>query len=507
MDEAEAASIEMGDADTLASFVAATTKITGMDRIGATALVRERAAALAQISADITFRTLASLRSIVSSCGVLPGRKLLFLLSDGFALQFYSDDIVHKLRQVTDAAATAGIVIYTLDARGLVPNEPHTFITKQDGLNALASDTGGRFIHNTNALEGAIVKTMEETSRYYLLGWHVDPDKLRAGHYSSIRVSIPDRPDLKVRLRRDSINLSGLVADEKDRAQHTSTTAASGNGLVKALEYPWPISGLPTSLYCGFLYMPDKGAYALDISMQAEVERADAGDGGSGAGMRVEVMGVVADRNGKTVGGFKVSLDKPSDPPKDAGADNSEIYLQPFGFDPSRNLPGSRGRERPKDRPCRQRASMDRGTPARTWADRGEQCLSDSPSPGRRCRGRRPFSRHVRPESDQYRLPHRFQFASLLSGTDIQPFRCSSSPARDCLSGKPGSDPVASAEVESAESGENRSPVYRLLSANGRPDAGRVCSRDLRRSGRRESNRHTEASFLDSMTASAQGVR
>lgn len=335
MDEAEAASIEMGDTDTLASFVAATMKITGMDRPSATALVRQRAAALAQISADVTSRTLTSLRSIVSSCGVLPGRKLLFLLSDGFALQFYSDDIVHKLRQVTDAAATAGIVIYTLDARGLVPNEPHTYITKQDGLNALASDTGGRFIKNTNALEGAMVKTLEESSRYYLLGWHVDPDKLRAGHYSSIRVSIPGRPDLKVRLRRDSINLSGLVAEEKDRAQSTATMAASGNGLVKALEYPWPISELPTSLYCGFLYLPEKGAYVLDISMQAEVERADSGDGGSRAGIPVEVMGVVADRNGKTLGGFKVSLDKPADSLKAASAGNSEyVYSRLVSIPP-----------------------------------------------------------------------------------------------------------------------------------------------------------------------------
>jgi VWFA-related protein len=335
MDEAEAASIEMGDTDTLASFVAATMKLTGMDRPSATALVRQRAAALAQISADVTSRTLASLRSIVSSCGVLAGRKLLFLLSDGFALQFYSDDIVHKLRQVTDAAATAGIVIYTLDARGLVPNEPHTYITKQDGLNALASDTGGRFIKNTNALEGAIVKTLEESSRYYLLGWHVDPDKLRAGHYSSIRVSIPGRPDLKVHLRRDSINLSGLVAEEKDRAQSTATMAASGNVLVKALEYPWPISELPTSLYCGFLYMPETGAYALDISMQTEIERSDSSDGGSRAGIPVEVMGVVADRNGKTLGRFKLSLDKPADSLKEASAGNSEyVYSRLVSIPP-----------------------------------------------------------------------------------------------------------------------------------------------------------------------------
>jgi len=51
--------------------------------------------------------------------------------------------------------------------------------------------------------------------------------------------------------------------------------------------------------------------------------------------MPVEVMGVVANQNGKTVGGFRVSLDKPSDPPKDAGAGNRRyIYSRLVSIPP-----------------------------------------------------------------------------------------------------------------------------------------------------------------------------
>jgi len=325
MDEADAASIEMGDSDTLAAFVAETMKITLMDRPSATALVRARAAALARVSAEVTSRTLGSLRSIVRSCAALPGRKVLFFLSDGFALQMYSDDIVHKLRLVTDAAANAGIVIYTLDARGLVGLETHRYISKQDGLNALASDTGGRFIKNTNALDAAIVKTLEETSRYYLLAWHVDPDKVKNGHYSSIRVEIRGRPDLKAHVRKNSINLSSLLSDERDRALAAAPGSSIRDALVKALEYPWPINDLLTFLHAGFAYMSGRKDYVLGIAVQADVERRETATEGAAGEDQVDVMAVVSNRDGNTVSFFQVSLDKTAEVPVRAESSNRQF--------------------------------------------------------------------------------------------------------------------------------------------------------------------------------------
>ncbi len=52
-------------------------------------------------------------------------------------------------------------------------------------------------------------------SRYYLLGWHVDPTKLKPGKPSTIKAVIKGRSDLSVRVRQGSLDLSKLVQDKK----------------------------------------------------------------------------------------------------------------------------------------------------------------------------------------------------------------------------------------------------------------------------------------------------
>jgi VWFA-related protein len=357
MNEAQAAAIEQGDPDILGAFVDATVTADGITndsqgRSEATEIVRGRASALAHVSAEITARSLASLSNIVQSCAALPGRKLLFLLSDGFVLQPQKADITYALRLVTEAAARAAIVIYTLDARGLVvglpsasdPQDPRSFATPggaepagslergysdvlatQDGLNALASDTGGRFLKNTNALDAAIVQSIEDASRYYLLGWHVDPDKLQLGKYSSIRITIKDRPDLKVHMRQGSMDLSKLIPKRQSQsARATSSTTGSNNELLKAIQNPWPLEGLPTFLYSGYVYHPVKG-YVLDISLQVDIEGVESGAAGAKENAPIEVMGVVANRDGATIDSFKQSLSLPADPLNQAASGKREL--------------------------------------------------------------------------------------------------------------------------------------------------------------------------------------
>ncbi len=81
----------------------------------------------------------------------------------------------------------------------------------QDALNALAADTGGRFFKNTNALDTALITALREMSRYYLLGWHIEPEKLQPGKYSKIRAAVEGRPDLHVRVRRETTDLSQIT--------------------------------------------------------------------------------------------------------------------------------------------------------------------------------------------------------------------------------------------------------------------------------------------------------
>jgi VWFA-related protein len=254
MTEAQALAIEENDYDALAYFVGSVLRlavvyeppygwrqvggggigISGADFLGnarrAEQETRRRAAALAETSATIGQRTLSALRSLLRAATVVPGRKFVFFLSDGFVLQYKRSDIVARLTDLTTEAAREGILVYTLDSRGLMTGVPDS---KQgaapdttgvrmkmaanevgshwDALNALASDTGGRFLKNTNALDTALITTLSEISRYYLLAWSIEPEKLQADKVSRIRVSIRGRSGLTARVRQGSLNLSRLV--------------------------------------------------------------------------------------------------------------------------------------------------------------------------------------------------------------------------------------------------------------------------------------------------------
>ena len=51
----------------------------------------------------------------------LPGRKVLFFLSGGFLIENRAWRFaLRKLRDITNAAAKSGVVIYSMDTRGLV---------------------------------------------------------------------------------------------------------------------------------------------------------------------------------------------------------------------------------------------------------------------------------------------------------------------------------------------------------------------------------------------------
>jgi len=181
--------------------------------------IRNRAQQIVVQSAPSTDDTLRLLEGLMRSAAQLPGRKVVFLISDGFFLNDPKYGSIDRIKKVTDAAGRAGVVIYTLDARGIVGdsidvNRPMDtggllhgagigeLSASQDGLNALAKDTGGQAFRNTNQpMHQWVEKVMDETSNYYLLAWKPDNDEQKRGKFKNIDVSIVGRPDLKVRMR------------------------------------------------------------------------------------------------------------------------------------------------------------------------------------------------------------------------------------------------------------------------------------------------------------------
>ncbi len=288
--------------------------------------IRSRAQAILQQASYVTANTLFGLEGLIRSSSNLPGRKLVFFISDGFLLDNRNSDSTEKLQRITSAAARSGVVIYSMDARGLVASltdastdaafDPSgrldrathgELLASQDALNALAKDTGGRPTFNTNALEPGLSRALKETSVYYLLAWK--PEREAQGRFHRIEVSVVGRPELTARMRRGFFDVEPEPVARKAKGTNGPKPAETTPEakLREAISAPYPNRGIPISLNLSYLNTPEKGGL-LSTSMQFAGEflsfSADAGKSKA----VVDVAGSVYNDQGQAGFSFKDQL-------------------------------------------------------------------------------------------------------------------------------------------------------------------------------------------------------
>jgi len=337
MSEMHAASIERNDPGVLDYFVDALMRETPyLRREMAESMVQSRARTILQQSNSIAANTLHTLASVVRGFGPLPGRKILFFISDGFLIDDGDTSLRDRMRLISDAAARAGVVIYALDAQGLRTGQQDASVrgnfdpagrlaradsgeisAMQAPLFTLAAETGGRALVSSNALGRVVSGALKETSLYYLLAWKPDAAQAGSPKYQRIEVLVPGRPDLRVMVRRGFYNSAPAEAaprpekrkkDDKNPGGPAGAQKASPaeRDLLAALRAPLPRAALPTSLAVGFVH-GEKGASVLTISVeldregltfvQGERRRAD-----------FDVLGAIVDDRGKPVAHFSRRL-------------------------------------------------------------------------------------------------------------------------------------------------------------------------------------------------------
>jgi VWFA-related protein len=265
-----------------------------MKRAEAELYVAGRARAIVQQSAAAVRDTLIALERFIASKVELPGRHVVFFLSDGFLMDPADPDMTNWMRRVADMAARSNAVIYTMDARGLATQPSYNasragviddtrsvdradadeLSTSQDPLYRIASETGGRAIANTNGLVDAIPRVLQETAAYYVLAWTPEeaPPNRR---FHRVAVSVKGRPELRVRVPRGLFNNvpEARPASNRDRREPSPPIAPlSGGALVEAdllaaLRSPFPRSELPTSLALDFFDLPKFGP-VIKVSAQ-----------------------------------------------------------------------------------------------------------------------------------------------------------------------------------------------------------------------------------------------
>ena len=203
--------------------------------------------------------SLGAMQYIIQGMNDLPGRKVMMLFTDGITIN--SDTVKSRssvayemLQGLAEYANRSSVVVYTFDTKGLksmsIQASDSTYeiidghrATKerlrtddykatQDGLVYLARQTGGQALLDSNDLNGAIQRALDEQAGYYLLAYvpaadNFDPAKRR---FNKLEVKVRP-PGLKVAYR------SGFFSTAPGDSQ--ANISGPHRDLVKALTSPF----------------------------------------------------------------------------------------------------------------------------------------------------------------------------------------------------------------------------------------------------------------------------
>ena len=316
--------------------------------------VINRARLILQQAGSVTVNTYGTFENLVNLASRMPGRKLSFFVSDGFLLDTgpRSMDTLDRLLRIIDKARLTGVVVYTIDARGLVSGgldattrgamdangRMESMILRevaatQDALNALARDTGGRALRNQNYFDWWVNKVLDETSNYYLLAWYFDSEEQNKEGFKNIKVQVIDHPEYEVRLPRGFIKTATAQLAAANKIKPPDEVERSPQEEIKeALNTIPSRKDIPVSLSAVYLDTPDNGL-VLTASVQVINEALTYETTGDKRTATVDLVGLLFDAKGKKAGNFqtRLSIDSlESSPASQAQSDTIYNYRLPL---------------------------------------------------------------------------------------------------------------------------------------------------------------------------------
>jgi VWFA-related protein len=230
---------------------------------------------------NVTEYALRSLDALVRRMTQAPGQRTLVLISPGFMTETEQ----HRLNEIIDHALRSGVIVNSLDSRGLyaqVPlgdaSEQTVFLQRNndlmghkaqmyidgDSLNskvlrALATDTGGIFFHNSNDFDEGFRKTGALPEVYYVLAY--SPQNLKYdGRFHSLKVKLADPRGYSVQARE------GYFAPQKP----LDSVARAKEEIEQALFSQDELAELPMEVHTQFFKANDLSA-KLSVLMHLDL--------------------------------------------------------------------------------------------------------------------------------------------------------------------------------------------------------------------------------------------
>jgi VWFA-related protein len=248
-----------------------------------------------ELRTDVTTAgTLGALEYVLRGIEALPGRKSVVFVSEGFDLEFEEAKFSRRwtaFTRVMDRANRAGVVVYSLDPRGLetagltaeddaqtklvagpresAPTGPELsalitgkasartreLMSSQESLIYLAQQTGGFAVINTNGLVEGMARVVDDMRGYYLLGFDTGIAANERWDPNDIHIRVT-RPGLTVRARR------GLFGPaDKDRPREE----APADPLITAALSPFGTNAVDVRLTTLFAHDNEAGSYVKSL--------------------------------------------------------------------------------------------------------------------------------------------------------------------------------------------------------------------------------------------------
>ena len=240
-----------------------------------------------------TIGTLNALFDIVDGMRELPGRKSVIIFSDDLQLfrgggKLDPTSVVSRLRKLTDLANRAGVVFYTVDARGLqyfgvraeddvrmskfnpgkvtedLDDRKAKFYEGWDGLDYLPAQTGGIFFREANDMKRVARAALEDQTGYYVVSFQpaegtFEPER---GHTKYHGVSLQvKRPGLIVRTRKGFFGVP-------DKDEPPPPPGSSGQ-LIAALRSPFASPDVRVQMTALFGNASDLGSY-MNVTLHVD---------------------------------------------------------------------------------------------------------------------------------------------------------------------------------------------------------------------------------------------
>jgi VWFA-related protein len=279
-------------------------------------------------------RRLRAMRVLCEAMSPIEQKKALLYFSSGMS-RSGSDNQV-ELRAVTNTCNRANTSIYPIDSRGLQAVVPggaagggggrggggrggggasvfsgrsmisqfSSLNSSQETLTTLASDTGGQVFLDSNDFAPAFTRMQRDMSAYYLLGY-VSTNPTEDGKFRRIAVRLKDTtPGYRVEARRGyyaNSDFAHLGKDDRERQlQEQIASAVSSTDLPVVATTSW------------FRLANDRFYVPLSLAVPGSAVRAPTEPTQDRRNASLDVLGVVTDEQGRSVGRIRDTMQIPA---------------------------------------------------------------------------------------------------------------------------------------------------------------------------------------------------